>query len=299
MDELEAIFTDLFLFIDELIKDYEEPVSPSLEEIEKLKETIINNPANNYHHLQKHFYLIERVAGEFLFSYNVDKYLGLTGDFDQLGFHSYIGDGVSGWHYLKEYLTWGKVAYLFFREITKVDDITRFSFKTRIPMRFSDGRIYWVLQESWPLELDKNNNVISHINNYTISELYKEKTPIEINAEFYKDGRYCEEWNSLYTENRYAVKPFVLSPVQKDILNFFYNTPNATTAICAEGLKYPLNTVKKYISDCQRKRGVIDMAKASFPHIPIKTLKDVIIFLEKIGWFKNNQNGYKNGLQRV
>jgi len=36
MDELEAIFTDLFLFIDELIKDYEEPVRPSSEEIEKL-----------------------------------------------------------------------------------------------------------------------------------------------------------------------------------------------------------------------------------------------------------------------
>ena len=44
---LEMIFADLFLFVDELIKDYGEPVSPSPKQIEYLTKKIIENPANN------------------------------------------------------------------------------------------------------------------------------------------------------------------------------------------------------------------------------------------------------------
>ena len=288
MKDLELIFADLFLFVDELIKDYEEPVTPSTDEIEKLKATIINNPANSDPHLQKHFYLIERVEGEILFSYNLDKTLGLEGDFDLMTFHSYIQDGISGCNYLKQYLTWGKVAYLFFREITKEDNIIQYSFKTRLPMLLKDGRIYWVLQESWPLELDMNRNVISHINNYTIGELYREKEPIEITAEFCKNGQYCEEWNRLYTENRYAVKPFVLSPAQREILHFYYHNPKESIIQCAKNLRYPHNTLKKYISNSQHKTGILDKAKVSFPQIPIRKLNDVVNFLEKIGWYQNS-----------
>ena len=283
---LEMIFADLFLFIDELTKDYGEPVKPTANEIEKLKQTIINNPANIDPRLQKHFYLIERVEGEVLFSFNVDKCLGLEGAFDLMTFHSYIQDGVSGWHYLRDYLSWGKVGYLFFREITKYDDIQKYSFKTRLPMRCVDGRIYWVLQESWPLEFDEKNNMISHINNYTITQLYNEKMPVELVAEFYCEGYYSEKWNKMYNENRYAVKPFVLSPAQREILHFYYHNHKGTILQCANFLKYRHNTLKKYISNSQHKSGILDKAKISFPQIPIQKLNDVVNFLDKIGWYQ-------------
>ena len=293
MRELELIFADLFSFIDELIKDYGEPVKPSAHEIEQLKRNIIDNPANNDPYLQKHFYLIERVSGDILFSYNVDKYLGLEGDFDLMDFHSRIQDGASGWHYLKDYLTWGKVAYLYYREISKCEDVRKYSFRVYLPMLFQDGRAYWVLQETFPLELDSSNNIVSHINNYTVCQLYREKEPVKITAEIYRDGIYCDEWNRLYTENRYAVKPYLLTPVQKQIVSYFQQHPNSTMQQCALELKYPYNTLKKYISDCQRKQGIIDKTKDSFPEISIRTLKDVINYLDNIGWFDFNGNGYK------
>jgi hypothetical protein len=174
---------------------------------------------------------------------------------------------------------------LMFREKSKTNDLSKFSFRTRLPMRCSDGRIYWILQETYALELDKNNNMISHINNYTISHLFNEKEPTDIMAEFFCDGSYLDDLNKMYTENRYAIKPFLLAPAQKEILHFFYNNQDATRKLCAKELKYPLNTIKKYISDSQRKHGIIDMAKASFPQIPIHNLKDVVAFLDKIGWF--------------
>ncbi|HUM89053.1 MAG TPA: hypothetical protein PKV50_05940 [Prolixibacteraceae bacterium] len=287
MEELEGIFVDLFLFVDELIKDYGEPVEPDDTELEKLKNIIITSPASNDHHLSKNFYLIERVAGEILFSHNVDKYLGLENDFDLITFHSSIQDGLHGWHYLKEYLTWGKVAYLFFREIKQKDEIHRYSFKIRLPIRLKDGQIYWVLQSSSPLELDKNKNVISHINSYTIGELFAEKDIVLLVGGIFKDGFYCNEFSQLYLENRYAVSPFVLSAPQKSILKYFYKNPDKTLRSCSETLKYPVNTLKKYISDCQRKQGIINKAKTSFPSIPFVHLKDVISYLERTGWFNN------------
>jgi hypothetical protein len=107
-------------------------------------------------------------------------------------------------------------------------------------------------------------------------------------GEFYFDDEYQDEWSKIITENRFLIKPFILSPVQKDILNFFHSRPDATIRSCAIELKYPVNTLKKYISDCQRKRGIIDMARCSFLKIPINNLKDVVVFLDKIGWFDYN-----------
>jgi hypothetical protein len=283
---LNLVFEDLILFIDEIIKDYGEPVRPSPNEIELLKQQIINNPANNNPRLQKNFFLIERVEGEILFAFNVDKYLGLEGDFDLMTFLSYIDDGSYTWNYLKDYLSWAKCAYTFAKNSFKNLDPDKFAYKIRMPMRCTDGRYYWVLQEVRPLETDQNNNLISHINTYTISNLYKEKYQVGLVGEFYFDDTYHDEWNKTIAESRFLIKPFMLTPTQKDILHFFHKNPDATIKSCAIELRYPINTIKKYISDSQRKHGIIDMAKVSFPEIPISNLKDVVAFLEKIGWFE-------------
>jgi hypothetical protein len=286
LNSLNLVFADLISYIDEVIKDYGEPVRPLPHEIEELKKQIINNPSNNNPRLQKNFFLIERVEGEILFAFNVDKYLGLKDDFDLMIFLSYIDDGSYSWNYLKDYLSWAKCAYSFAKKTFKDIDTDKFAYKIRIPMRCSDGRVYWVLQEVRPLETDKDNNLISHINTYTISNLYKEKLPIGLIGEFYFDDEYQDEWNKTIAESRFSIKPFMLSATQKDILFYFYKHSNATIKSCAIELKYPVNTLKKYISDSQRKQGIIDMAKVSFPKIPISTLKDVVTFLERIGWFE-------------
>jgi hypothetical protein len=296
---LENIFTDLFLFVDELIKDYGDPVEPSIADIELLKKRIIQQDQADVLFHQKHFYLIERVKGEVLFAHNVDKYLGLSGDFDLMEFHSRIQDGVTGWHYLNDYLSWGKIAYLFFQQIGNFDDLNAFSFKIHLPMICADGNVYWVLQESKPLEYDARGNMISHLNIYTISSLYHLEKPVNLHGEFYRNDLYCKDWNEMYQASRMMVCPFLLTPVQREIVCFFHAHPDATRQACAEFLKYPLNTIKKYISDCQHKQGIIDKAHAAFPHIPIRNLKDVVKHLAKIGlidtWgcgYKDSKNGY-------
>lgn len=293
MEELELIFADLFAFIDEYIKDFGEPVNPSPAEMEDLKRQIIEHPSNTNPFMPKTFHLIERVAGEILFSHNLDKYLGLTGDFDLLTFHSYIQDDKGQWDYLKDYLTWGKAGYMFFKHIARYNGMYNFSFHTRFPMKFKDGTIYWVIQESHPLETDKDNNILSHLNTYTVSHKYTEKSPIPISAEFFYKGSYCNDWNLMFSESRFAIKPFSISKIQREILFYYYLNPHATVKDCSTALKYPINTIKKYISDCQRKQGILDHARSSFPNTSFAGLKDVIYFLDRIGWFRQAELGYK------
>lgn len=283
---LNLVFADLILYIDEVIKTHGEPVRPLPHEIEELKKQIINSSANNNPRLQKNFFLIEKVHGEIMFSFNVDRYLGLKGKFDLITFLSYIDDGSRTWGYLRDYLSWAKTAYSFADKIFKFTDTDKVAYKIRIPMCFNDGHVYWVLQEVRPLETDKDNNLISHINTYTISNLYTEKTPVGLVGEFYFDDEYQDEWNKAISESRFSIKPFILSRTQKDILLFFHKQPNSTIKSCAEKLKYPVNTLKKYISDSQRKHGILDMAKVSFPKIPSNNLREVVTFLDKIGWFE-------------
>jgi len=292
--DLDSIFSDLFLFIDELTKDYGEPVTPTSHEIEVLKGEIVQLDHCNDIARQKHFYLIERVKGEILFAHNIDKYLGLGGDFDLMQFHFFIQDSKTSWHYLQDYLLWGKIAYLYFQEIGHFDVLNNYSFKIFIPMKCADGNIYWVLQESKPLEFDANGNMLSHLNIYTVSCLYNLEQPVPLRGEFYRNDTYCKDWNEMYQASRILVCPFHLTPVQREIVCYFHQYPKATRQACANALKYPLNTIKKYISDCQHKQGIIDKAHSAFPHIPIKNLKDVVKHLSKIGLIESWHCGYKN-----
>jgi hypothetical protein len=285
MNKLELIFTDLMAFCDELILDYGEPVRPTKDEIEKLKEDIVNSSSTINSRLQKIFYLIERVDGEILFAHNIDKYLGITPPFKIMEFLSFINDGSNNFDYLSDYLAWAKTTYSFVKKNIKGTDINDVAFKIRMPMRCADGRVYWIQQESRILEIDKNDNLISHINLFTIGNHYNEKAPIGLQAELFFNESYQEEWSKTIAENRFSIKPFSIMPIQKDILCYFYKNTSATVKECANDLAYPLNTIKKYISDCQRKQGIIDMAKVSFPTMKISKLKDVVAYLDKIGWF--------------
>jgi len=285
MKNLELIFTELMAFCDELILDYGEPVRPSIEFINKLKEDIVNNSSNNNSRLQKNFFLIERIEGEILFAHNIDKYLGLKSPFNLMEFLSYIDDGSGDWTYLSDYLAWAKSTYSFVKRNIKGTDLYEVAFKIRMPMRCVDSRVYWIQQESRFLEIDKNDNLISHVNTYTIGNHYNEKAPIGLQAELFFNESYHEEWSNTIAENRFSIKPFSIMPIQKDILCYFYKSPSATVKECADDLSYPLNTIKKYISDSQRKQGIMDMAKVSFPSIKISKLKDVVAYLDKIGWY--------------
>jgi len=284
MNDLEVIFADLMEFMTSLYKSNGEAVTPSKFEIEALKRDVILTAAHKNYQLQKNFYLMVNMKGEILFSHHIKKYLRLTDDFNLTQFFSLIDDGTGNYNYLKDYFAWAKSAYVYANKYLDRTYLEGAVYKIRIPMRCSDGNIYWVEQDCKVLELDANKNIVSQFNTYTISCKYNEKSQIGLIGEFYYDDFYQEEWSKIMAETRFFVQPFILRPIQKNILYYFYNNPNTTEKQCSEVLKYPLNTIKKYISDSQYKKGILDMAKVSFPAIEIKTLKDVISFLAKIGW---------------
>ena len=283
--DLDLILSDFVTFAAMVIKDFGPAQRPPKAEIEKLKLQIINNPSNNDPHIQKNFFVIQGMDGSIQFSHNTEKYLGLSPGFDLKALYAKVDDGTGDWNYLKDYLLWAKSAYSFAKKNFKYIDTDKFAFKIRIPMQCCDGRYYWILKEVRPLEYDSENNILSHINIYTVSNLFKEKEAMGLVGEFYFDDTYHDEWNRTISESRFLIKPFILSPTQIQILNFFNENRHATIKDCALHIHYPANTIKKYISDSQRKNGIIDMAKASFPSLLISNLKDVVIFLDKIGWF--------------
>lgn len=284
LEEFNQIIQELSLFFDQLSKDKISQESSVCDDINQFKLQLSNYPEVNESRLPKRFYLIQHITGEITFSLNVDKFLGLDSDFNLRDFLFRVDDGLYTWNYLKDYITWAKCVYEFVNTtLIKTEEV---AYKIRIPLRCSDDRIYWVLQEARAFEVDQNNNLLSHINTYTICNLYKENSPVGLVGELYLNDEYLNEWTKIITENRFTIKPFILSPIQKDISCFFYKHTNATLINCADDLKYPLNTLKKYISDSQRKQGILDKAKVSFPQHSISNLKDVIVLLDKIGWFQ-------------
>jgi hypothetical protein len=236
-------------------------------------------------HLPRQFFVVESVQGHLVFSQKLEEYFSLKGDFKLGDLYAFIGDQYHSAHYLREFLFWSKAAYLFYHSIKDKHDVRLLAFCARFPMRLYNGESFWVVRETKPLALNQQNQLLSHINTFTIENHFHEHELVDISFEVYYNKHYHPEWNQQLRKFRFAIQPFQLLAAQTEILKFYHEHVGANTVNCSEALKYPRNTIKKYISDSQHHRGIIDKARIAFPHITFNCMHDVIDYLDKIGWF--------------
>ncbi len=284
-EKLEIIYNDIVSFLAEISDELGEPVSPSVNEIAQIQNEIINSVPNNDSRIAIKFFMIIRVKGDVIFNHNTENYLDLPSNYSLLDFFKCVNNGTETTSFLEDYLLWARAAYILSERIISDNCNKNLAYKIRIPMKLRDGYVYWVQQDSRPFEFDRNNHMVSHLNSYTVICRYHETQPHGLLAEIYYNELINDDMSKLISEIRFNIQPFMPTVTQRDVLNYFHKYPNATVNGCANELKYPLNTIKKYISDSQRKKGIMDMARSSFPAINITKLKDVVVFLDKIGWY--------------
>lgn len=256
------------------------PIKPSPKDMEKIKNEISANFASKTNLTHKNFFLILQINGELNYVFNIEKYLNIPSPVTLDNYFALIKE-----EYLSDYLCWGIAAYKYGIKIKEYLEPLNLIYRIRIPLKLKDGCYYWVLQESSPLQFDKNNIMYSHLNSYTITERYVERSYVGVTGEMYYNDIYHEKFTKDIFNSMLSKKAFILSPPQIEIVKYFRLNPSGTVKGCAESMKYPLNTIKKYISNSQLKSGIIDKAKLSFPDQNIKSLKDTVSLLSRIGWF--------------
>jgi hypothetical protein len=146
-------------------------------------------------------------------------------------------------------------------------------------MKLKDNNYHWVLKESTPFQLDKDKNMITHFNVYTVLNPYHSDRTLPLIGEAWDNEFRNELWTLELAKYRFASRPFFLSRSQKLIVEVINENPKFTNAQIAKYLGKGKNTV-----DTQNKQ-ILEKAKKSFPHRGFSTVKNLVEFLNDIGYF--------------
>ena len=159
--ELYEEFTSLFIELNKKIGEptesfNEKPLSEHLLHLEML-----DLPDNFY-------FLTDIKNGQIIWSYGIDSCLGYA---EQVVFEKWFPEKVHP--YLREW--YSLLAYGFYKNMDafKHLDLKKTRYIIHLPVKKADGSYVLVRQMSIPFQLDKNGNIYSHLNYFTILGDYK------------------------------------------------------------------------------------------------------------------------------
>jgi DNA-binding CsgD family transcriptional regulator len=257
--------------MDRYTKDFGEPVTLTPIEIEKLIEQVKGSK-----HLSNQFFTIEYTKiSDVTFHFNVEKYLKIRGVIDSDKIFGLIHPD-----YLIDFLQWGVAIFSFIDTIGEALTPLKNCYRITFPMMLKDGKYYWVQMESTPLTIDKNEKLLSIFNTYTVTRPYDKREKTSLVAEIWQESFNEETWSQELRRLKFTRDVFSLTRRQKQILEIMRENPELTNAQIAEGLgnqKYTVDTLKKQI---------LGKSRNSFPDTQFQTVKDLILFLENMGFFQ-------------
>ena len=205
----------------------------------------------------------------------VKKYLNIQGKTESYKIYKLIHPD-----YLKDFLQWGVAAYSMIKIYPDALIPLRNTYRITFPMKLKDEKYYWVQMESTPLTIDKDNNLLSLFNTYTITRPYDERENTALIAELWQENFNDEMWTQQLKKLKFTRNIFTLTPRQKQILEIMRENPEITNAQIAAGLGNQKDTVDTL------KKQILAKARNSFSDTPFQTVKDLISFLENMGFFQ-------------
>jgi DNA-binding CsgD family transcriptional regulator len=258
-------------FLERYSKDFGEPITLTPLEIEKLIQEVKNRK-----HLSNQFFTIEYINSyDVPFHLNIEKYLIIKGTM-----HSDKIFELIHLDYLLDFLQWGIAGYSYIASNRDMLTPLKNCYRITFPMKLKDEKYYWVQMETTPLTLDKDNNLLSIFNTYTITRPYDKREKTALIAEMWQEGFNYETWSQELRKLKFTRNVFSLTPRQKQILNLMRDNPELTNAQIAEGLGNQKDTVDTL------KKQILSRARDSFPDTPFQTVKELILFLEEMGFFQ-------------
>lgn len=160
-----------FYFMHQLTRNFGPPVHWTSAQVQ----SFFHDLSNNHLMVNRFAIAMDATSNMPLFMMNVDRYLDLAGEFSvEKYFRSIHLD------YMEDYLKWAQSIYLYAFHMKHVLEPMQQSFRLAVPLRILGTGYHWVLMEAFPLQLDAEHNMVSHINIYTPLRSFdsREKIPI-------------------------------------------------------------------------------------------------------------------------
>ena len=215
---------------------------------------------------------------QFPFLYNIEKFLPFKKKFTIDAYFRAIHPD-----YIIDYIRWAEAVYrCATTELKAVIQPLKQNYRITIPMKLLDGNYHWMLMDCMALQFDKDNNIITHLNTYTVVRPYRvgENTPLvgNISGENFDD----EKWNNLLWKMYFTRKPFVLTAEQSKIVEALVHNTELSNSEIAELLDKKKNTI-----DAQNKQ-ILERARASFITESFENVREVVCFLKTMEFFNDD-----------
>lgn len=265
--EIGRVIISDYLFLKSLTKYFGPPVHLSDEACQKFLTDLENDPL-----MSNRFALMANIKTfDIVWQLNFDKFFKYKGKLTVDKFFFKIHPD-----YLIDYIKWGEACYLYAAEIK--DQLIPLQQMTRItiPMKLKDEQYYWVLQEAIPLQLDKDNNMITHIQLYSIIRPFEKKEELPFVGYVWDEGFKHEEWSKAIWKRYFTRQPFILTPELNRIMDLMIQNPHISNGEIADQLGKQKNTI-----DMQNKQ-ILAKARQSFPNQTFETVRDVAQFLSDL-----------------
>jgi hypothetical protein len=224
---------------------------------------------------------------EILFTHRLSDFVKVTEKFSLKEYLNLIHPD-----YLVDYLAWGKAAYIYVGKNMEAAKPLEYCFRVNFPMKLKDGNYYWVLMECYSLQVDKSNNILAQFNAYTIVDKYESRKKIPLAVNIWNNNFGNEAFTKELWKCHFILKPFILTPAQQAIFDLikeeFKKDPKKETRITNTEIAERLGKEKNNIDVLIKQ--ALTRARDSFPTITFTSIRDLIQFLDSIGYFDLPEN---------
>ena len=183
--------------------------------------------------------------------------------------------------YMIDYLEWAQACYTFVDGKSRLGQMEarKTSYRLTFPILRNDGEYWWVRMAVTTLQLDKNNNVITHLNSYAFISPFDEKEiPRPLIGEIWGEApkALLTSWTRELRKQKNLIRLFQITETERHILEISSYHPDYKSADIASMLSKKTNTIERH------RRNIIAKAKDAFPvfqdrqRLTIKEIADLL-----------------------
>ncbi len=224
-----------------------------------------------------HFYIGAKTTSiDIPFQINAQEYLPLGGIFTADEYMEIVHPD-----YLVDYLEWALAAYacLIAGELAPIVKPLKVSYRIEFPAMLKNGRYHWMLMEAIPFQVDRNGIMLTHLNKYTPLRAFEGGPKRELSGELWEGSFLRPDWTRLLRKERLTHAYFLLTPVEREIIDLHHRNPAFKNRDIAAALGKQENNVERH------QKNIIAKAKESFPSLAPASIKELVAFLEPYGYF--------------
>ena len=248
-----------------------EPVNWTNEEAHQFLNALPQNPL-----MQTRFAIAaNNKNSEVIYHHNLEKFVAFKKQFTINAYFRLIH-----LDYVGDYIKWGEMVYQYADSMREVLAPMKQNFRITIPLKLIDGHFHWVLMEAYPLQMDRDNNMISHLNIYTVLSRFDAKVYVPLVGDIWYNNTQQQDWTHDLWKKVATHRAFILTPTQSQIVAVLNQNMDFSNAEIALALNKTKNNV-----DIQNKL-ILARARETFGSQYFTTIKDVVKFLQEMQFFQ-------------